>query len=141
VPKCTGPAMYIDFIPWDAHVPHKGHGDNGKGFVHLPKIHIVFVPSDPIQQLLGSRNRGGGEPARFLGMTGMTNDFHPDREAVFPSVGVRRQNKRCSTIRNRRRIGGGYCPLLAKGGFQMRNFFRTRIGGLFVACHYAVAFG
>ena len=114
------------------HFVHEGKRHDGKGLVHLPEVHIVFGPADPFQQFLCRWDRRCREQARCLRVACVPEDARPDRETLRVCGVLGCKHKCCGTIRDGRRICRCNRAPIAKGGFEVRDFFWPRGAGLFV---------
>ena len=131
--KRAGPAIHIHLVRRDPDLVHEGHGNDGKGLVHLPKIDISDGPAELVHELGRGRHRRGGEPLRRMRVAGMAENPRTRAKAFLLGSGAARHHQRRRTIGNRRGICGRHRAVPGKGGFQMRDLFRPGLAGLLVS--------
>ncbi len=128
----AGAAVHVDLVVRQAVLLHRRHGDDRERLVDLVEIDLARAPAGALEELGDGADRGGGEPARFLGMRRMPGHQRKRGEAAPLGSGAPHQDQRRGAVGDRARIGRGHRAVLAERGLQGRDLLEVSLEGLLV---------
>jgi hypothetical protein len=116
VAECNSTTVDVDLVFADTKNLHIRKRDDTEGLVDLESINSGLLHLGVLQSLGHSEGGRGGELGRVLLSISPSKNLANWLQVVFLDGSLRRKDKSCSTIRERRGIGRGDGSLLLESG-------------------------